>query len=92
MLAADSIGSTTNIIVIGFEIIPVLFAVQTGNGIEKYVVMDMVMVKMGGYHNLVFALQELLGKFHTYGMSLFRGHFTGGIGMYQVIPQYTAPL
>ena len=55
-------------------------------------VMDMVMVKMGGYHNLIFALQELLGKFHTYGMSLFRGHFTRGIGMYQVIPQYTAPL
>ena len=34
MLAADGIGSTTNITVIGFEIIPVLFAIQTGNGIE----------------------------------------------------------
>ena len=55
-------------------------------------IVDMVMVKMGRYNHLILALQELLGKFHTDGMSLFRGHFTGGIGMYQVIPQYTALL
>ena len=50
---AECVRDSPNIAVICLEIISVFFSVDIRNGIEEHMIMNVGMVKMGGYHCLV---------------------------------------
>ena len=65
----------------------VMPVIRKADRIENQMVMDVVLVYVGGKDKLVFAAQNLLCELHTDLMGFLRGDLTGLKGLYQVAAQ-----
>ena len=64
-----------------------MLVIRKADRIENQMIMDVILVYVGGKDKLILAAQNLLCELHTDLMSLFRRYLTGLKGLYQVAAQ-----